>query len=69
MFSIFSAIGAVFSFFGTALKALMGLFIYRAGEKAQAAKDSAATAKIIEAERDAADTAPSAEDAAREGKF
>jgi hypothetical protein len=64
-----SAIGSIFSFLGTALKGLFTFIVFRQGEKAQASKDQTATLGTVEKERDAADQAGTAEDAAKQGKF
>ena len=62
-----SFLGGIVS--GLISKAVAWLALIRIGEEKQAAKETAKTLDIVTAERDAADTAGSAEDAARKGKF
>lgn len=62
--------GILGKFLASVVTTLLGWFgIYKMGQKAQAEKDQAATLAIVEKERDAADTAQSAQKAAGEGKF
>ena len=69
MLNALSAIGSIFSFLGAALKALIGLVIYRQGESAQAAKDQAATLNTVEREQQAAAQPKDTSKALGDGSF
>lgn len=69
MISIFSAIGSIFSFLGTALKGLFTLLIFRQGEKAQQAKDKDATLSALEREQEAAAKPTDTSKALGDGSF
>lgn len=64
MLGALSAIGSIFSFLGSLLKAAISFVIYRSGEKAQQQKDQAATLAATEREQQAAASAPKDKDEA-----